>query len=375
MKKYDAVVRVDRSAAPAEAKARSWRQLAAAAPRYSSLARTRADDWERFAKEEGVANAAEKRRVAVRDSDWEKVSQFLLLNVVTEVDKERMVSDFLTAYWKSPGIEWAMIEAMGGHVSPNMKKRMRGLAGIEWVTVPGGEFEFGRYSHKDDEYFEDINRKYNIEAKKVRRNVSVGTFQMAKTEVTFKQYGACVLAGVCSAPHLSACWRLGGTSELPVSFRSADHPVVCVDWTQARVFSEWVGGRLPTEAEWEYAARNGGRDLKFPWGNEPESCERASTVEFSKGSNFLEESRTTCCGQEHTWPVCSRTQGNTEQGLCDMAGNVSEWVGDFDQQQDSGLHHAGRVSRGSSCGMIDLVGPGPDRPYEFHGFRPVWRLN
>ena len=75
---------------------------------------------------------------------------------------------------------------------------------------------------------------------------------------------------------------------------------------------------MPTEAEWEYAARSGGRDQKYPWGNEVPTCERAVMV-----SNY-----TMGCGSGGTMPVCSKPDGNTKQGLCDMAGNVSEWARD-----------------------------------------------
>ncbi|MEI5579601.1 formylglycine-generating enzyme family protein, partial [Streptomyces brasiliscabiei] len=73
---------------------------------------------------------------------------------------------------------------------------------------------------------------------------------MAKTEVTFKQYRACVAAGACTPLQSSA-------SE---DFAHDDHPVIFVNWAQAKAFSEWVGGRLPSEAEWEYAARSAGKD-------------------------------------------------------------------------------------------------------------------
>ena len=99
-----------------------------------------------------------------------------------------------------------------------------------------------------------------------------------------------------------------------------DHPVARVTWHQAHGFCKWMGGRLPTEIEWEYAARSGGRAIPFPWGKAPPSCERA--IVPRRGS------RHAGCDTGGTWPVCSRPDGNTRDGLCDMAGNVSEWVAD-----------------------------------------------
>jgi len=138
-------------------------------------------------------------------------------------------------------------------------------------------------------------------ASRPRHQVRVRSFEMAQALVTNRQYRECVSAGVCTPADDSGPWFTGG-----------DQPVVGVDWEQARTFSRWVGGRLPTEAEWEYAARGGGREQRFPWGEKEATCE-----------NLVFDH----CG-EPTAPVCSRPAGNTRHGLCDMAGNVWEWVQD-----------------------------------------------
>jgi len=166
-----------------------------------------------------------------------------------------------------------------------------GKAGIQWVTIPGGSFMMG--SGNGDE--------------EPRHQVTLRSLQMAKTLVTVEQYKACVDAGACTAPNTGGyCnWDAAGRTQ---------HPINCVDWNQAKTFSEWVGGRLPSEAEWEYAARSAGKDQEYPWGNEEATCQRAV---FSG------------CGSNGTAPVCSKPQGNSEQGLCDMAGNVWEWVQDW----------------------------------------------
>lgn len=198
-------------------------------------------------------------------------------------------------------------------------------AGIVWVTIPGGTFMMGA-----DEW----------SGAKPRHSVTVKTFQMAKTEVTNKQYRICVEAGACASPSLYV--------------GDADQPVVNLDWNQAKAFSEWVGGRLPSEAEWEYAARSTGKERKYPWGDEEPSCER---VGMKKGGDG--------CGRNTTWPVCSKTAGNTEHGLCDMAGNVWEWTQDWYHDSYNGAPTNGsawesptgaaRVFRGGSWDSDDTM--------------------
>jgi formylglycine-generating enzyme required for sulfatase activity len=149
--------------------------------------------------------------------------------------------------------------------------------------------------------------------------VTVPSFDMLKTEVTVSQYGDCVAAGACTEPGDGSTRNWGDLGY-------EDHPVNYVTWQQAADYCGWAGGRLPSEAEWEYAARSQGQDIDYPWGSAAPTCQYAVVMEeTSRG-----------CGTERTWPVCSKQAGNSAQGLCDMVGNVSEWVQDWYQTSHSG---------------------------------------
>jgi len=203
---------------------------------------------------------------------------------------------------------------------------------LEWVTINGGTFNMG--SNKSE-------REQPVHGVRIR------TFLMSKSEVTFKQYRQCVAAGHCTPAHISdgLCMIWDGTDwvsgVLPTSFQGDDQPVVCVDWAQARAFASWVGGRLPSEAEWEYAARSGGRDQEYPWGSASAGCDHAVMATVDSTDNVTSRG----CGYDRTWQVCSKSRGNTAQGLCDMAGNVWEWVQDLNHDG-----YIGAPSDGSAWG-------------------------
>jgi len=175
-------------------------------------------------------------------------------------------------------------------------------------------------------------------------------FEMSATEITNGQYLLCVADGACKLHWDDETCHQRTTGDvfrgrLPDSFRLSDQPVVCVSWHDAQAFAKWAGGRLPTEAEWEYAASGGGRAGPYPWAVGDASCERAIMVSGQAGG----------CGTGATWPVCSRPPGNSPDGLCDMAGNVWEWVADqwapapgTPAIQGMGDYSAYRVIRGGS---------------------------
>ena len=120
----------------------------------------------------------------------------------------------------------------------------------------------------------------------------------------------------------------------------------CVDWYQARTFSRWIGGDLPSEAQWEYAARNSGQQITYPWGDDEATCDHA-VMRGSEGAG---------CTRSMTWPVCSKARGNSPNEACDLAGNLWEWT--LDQYRGS---YRGAPTDGSAVcetPACDRIGPG-----------------
>ena len=154
------------------------------------------------------------------------------------------------------------------------------------------------------------------ETEKPHRTVHLDAFWIDRTEVTNGMYALCVLEGGCSPPSLTyTLTRQAYYDDL--SF--AEYPVVNVTWSQATDYCNWAGRRLPTEAEWEKAARGTDGRL-YPWGNDAPTCD---LLRFGNPGPGL----TSC--EEDTARVGSFAQGASPYGVMDLSGNVWEWTADW----------------------------------------------
>ena len=106
------------------------------------------------------------------------------------------------------------------------------------------------------------------------------------------------------------------------------YPINCLTWTQAQKFCQWIGGKLPSEEEWEFVAKGGDEDQIYPWGNEVSvQCSHAITA-LGKNPKAGLKSNLRGCGQNRLFPVCTLPKGTTKEGICDLSGSLWEFTRD-----------------------------------------------
>lgn len=202
-------------------------------------------------------------------------------------------------------------------------ERITGKDGAPMMSVPAGEFLYGEGNH----------------------SLSLPAFYMDRYEVTTKLYAKFLRATGRKEP---SKWSL-------VSLRKdGDRPVIGVDWHDADAYCRYYGKRLPTEQEWEKAAR--GTDGRiYPWGDEQPAPSLAS---------YDWDGKRLWQGYGTLSPVGSYEAGRSPYGIEDLAGNVTEWTGsDYDKSS--------KVVRGGSW----LVDARTLRASHRHGVLPLYRLN
>ncbi|MFO7566362.1 MAG: SUMF1/EgtB/PvdO family nonheme iron enzyme [Enhygromyxa sp.] len=222
------------------------------------------------------------------------------------------------------------------------------------VAIPYGPFWMGCNEEKDPDCFPN---EYPY------HQVTLSAYAIDRTEVTAAAYDECVNDGECTPPHTNT------PNDNPCETSMGTEPVVCVDWFQARTYCEWQGKLLPTEAQWEKAAR-GDDGRIFPWGDEAPTCNHAHFQGCdSLGLRFLN-------------PVGSLPAGASPYGALDMAGNALEWCADWysssyylespDTDPPGPANGTIRNSRGGSYGLA-AVGQRVSQRFGFFEVPPTSR--
>ncbi len=206
-----------------------------------------------------------------------------------------------------------------------------------WVTIPARTFRMGaqkkneKAPNYDPEAFDNESPVHEV---------NLPAFRIQRYQVTVLEFGEFVAAGGYSA---RAHWPQGfGKFAEPEDWERQkqfpNRPVVGVSWFEAAAYCSWKGQRLPSEAEWEGAAR-GPQGSRYPWGDQPKLDPSRANYEMSVG---------------HPTPVGLYPTGNTADGLCDMLGNVWEWCEDWfgPYQADGQRERKYKVIRGGSWGNV-----------------------
>jgi formylglycine-generating enzyme required for sulfatase activity len=207
--------------------------------------------------------------------------------------------------------------------------RIRSTDNMIMVFVPYGEFWMGSDEEAVDyavalcrEQFADCTSDIFYD-ETPSHLVELDGYWIDSTEVSNNQYRQCVEAGACDLPEND--WPCESNYD---DLTYGDYPVVCVDWYQAVDYCTWVEARLPTEAEWEYAAR-GPEGRRFPWGDEFDEtqlnfCDANCPSLWARRADEVFDD-----GYPQEAPAGNYPDGASWCGALDMAGNVSEWVADW----------------------------------------------
>ena len=211
--------------------------------------------------------------------------------------------------------------------------------GVTLVCVPAGRFLMGAAA--DDPLAKD--------SEKPQHAVDLHAYWIDRTEVTNLDFGKCLAAGACHPKQ----YQTSAESYIPYSVHpdTQNYPALIYESEPAAEYCQWVGRRLPSEAEWEKAAR--GTDARlYPWGSDPLDCDLAN--DYACGSTTSNAPR--CGNSEHckTNPVDSHPSGASPYGALNMSGNVWEWVADW-YQADYYSHSPADNPTGPANGGFQVI--------------------
>jgi formylglycine-generating enzyme required for sulfatase activity len=218
----------------------------------------------------------------------------------------------------------SLLSFLGLHCGPDSE--ITGKDGAKMLLIPAGEFTMGGKKEEIPAHIDPST--FNIQAERPLHQVQISAFYLDKYEVTnalysrFLEYLESTEDTTMDHPDQPA--DLDHTPRfVEQELRGAGHPAVGGNWYDAYAYCKWAGKRLPTEAEWEYAARGGEGYRKYPWGDqEPEAG-------GSWRANYKPEAGPGADGYPQTAPVGSFPAGDSPFGIADMAGNVNEWCQDW----------------------------------------------
>ena len=212
-------------------------------------------------------------------------------------------------------------------------------SGLEFVQLPAGELRYG---------CEPRDTACDEDEKPAKEGVKVPAFSLGKTDVTLAAYRRCVDAGTCNPAATGPRCNWGTDRQ--------SHPINCVDFQQGLKFCGWIGGRLPTAVEWEYAAK-GGEGRIYPWGDQPVTGKRANHCDKNCAAEWRSQEDDLHAA---TSPVGSYPEGAARWGFFDLSGNVAQWVSSYvgqlamhkggswnDKATDLRASHRGALERNS----------------------------